>query len=411
MCWNRWRILKLATLALLFVVLGLLAGCWDKKEAEDLGYVRATVIDSVSKDSVRVLVQVPNPRALGGGGLLGLTPGASTSAKSYRNFEARGTTVFDAIRQLSLQSPHQLFWAQNLLVIFTERTARRDIDRHLDFLERSVEIRRRLNYVLVTPSDPRVLLDIPAPHDLVPALRIGMIIDENWLSSRFAAVTFSEFLQMLATEGQDAYCGVVRARRNPAWDPLMLEPAAPEPPFIIELSGAAAFRGARLAGYLTERETRGVLWARGRMRGGAVAVQGPAGGGPVSLEILRAKGRIVPEIREGRLLATVEVTGVEADIADSEGLLDLTRPDRIQSLERVLARAIEGEVLAAANKAQSLGTDVLGVGAAFHRKFPREWREMKGNWPEIFATVEISARAEVTIRRTGLIQKGVPIVD
>lgn len=372
MLYRRTRFLVLATL--LVLTTGLLSGCWDKKEAEDLAYVRATVIDRAPAGKVRLFVQVPNPRAIGGGAAAAaITPGASIPSKPYRNYEAEGTTVFEAVRRMASQVPRQLFWGQDTLVIFPEGLAREGLAPYLDFLERSVEIRRRLVNVLVTPSDPRVLLDIPGIQELAPSTRIERILDNDRLSSRFAVVNLSDFFEMLATEGQEAYCGVVRARENPTRPPAAYRQGAPEPDPVIEVSGAAAFRGDRFAGYLTERETQGLLWTRGMVRGGTITVRAPEGKGEVTVEIIsHGKSRIVPDIRDGRLLARVEVKGVKVNVADSEAPLDFNRPDVVRALERALAREIEGEVLAAAAKAEHLGSDVLGVGAAFRRNFPDE---------------------------------------
>lgn len=398
----------LLVLAVLLLAGGLAAGCWDKREAEDLAYVRATVVDCGPEGGVRILAQVPNPRAIGGGIMAAITPGVSVASKPYRNYVADGRTIFEAIRRMSLASPRRLFWGQNALVVFCEGMAREGLAPHLDFFERSQEIRRRLVSILITPSDPYRLFDIPGTHEPAPAGRIERIIEHEELSSRFAVVSLSEFFRMLAAEGQEAYCGVVRMRPNPARPSTAQQPEAPEPDPVLELSGAAAFRGDRLAGYLDERETRGLLWVRNKVRGGEVTAPGPSGG-YVTLEVGPGKARIIPAIREGRLLATLEVKGVDALVAESESPLDLTRPEAVRALEKALVRGIEDDMLAAAARAQTLGSDVLGVGAAFHRKYPDEWREMKENWPEIFPTVEITAHAEASIRRTGFIERGMTI--
>ncbi|MBE0467432.1 MAG: Ger(x)C family spore germination protein [Candidatus Desulforudis sp.] len=396
----------------ILIIGGSTGGCWDKKEAEDLGYVRSTALDSAPGGKVRLLVQIPNPATFLGGGLAAITPGTSQDAKAYRNFEVEGDTVFEAIRRMSLQSPRRLFFAQNTTVIFSEALARQGIAPHFDFFERSVEIRRRLNYFFITPNDPRVLLDVPAPHENTPAGRIERIILQEQLTSRFAAVTLSAFIRMLAAEGQDAFCGVARVRNNPARPGLVQQTNAPEPALTIELSGAAAFRGDRFAGYLNERETRGVLWARNELQGGFITVASPSGNGHVTFSISRrAKSRIIPAIEDGRLMATVKIINVVAELAQSEPQLDLTRSEVMRSLDQALAREIEREVIAAAHRSQDLGADVLGVGASFHRMLPGEWREMRDNWPEIFPTVEITAQVEATVRRTGFIQKAITIND
>ncbi|MGQ9497896.1 MAG: Ger(x)C family spore germination protein [Desulfotomaculales bacterium] len=64
---GRIRPLRLA-LALLSLLILTLTGCWDLREVEDLGYVMAMAVDRASGNKVRVIVQIPNPRVVGGGG-------------------------------------------------------------------------------------------------------------------------------------------------------------------------------------------------------------------------------------------------------------------------------------------------------------------------------------------------------
>jgi len=406
------KVMALTALAVLLLTAVLLGGCWDKREAEEQGYVRATVVDRAPEGGVRVLAQVPNPRALGGGATGGLTPGVSVPSMPYRNYAADGATVFEAIRQMARGSPRRLFWGQNEMVVFTERMADGGLSEHLDFFERSVEIRRRLVNIFVTPSDPVALMSIIGTQEPSPAGRIERITDTQDMSGRYAVISLSEFFRMLAREGQDPFCGVLRVRRNPAAAGSILPVEGPVSERIIELSGAAAFRGDRLAGYLTEKETRGLLWVQNRFRGGAVTFPSPSGDGRITVEVNGGRARITPAIEDGRLLATVEVTGVEGLLAESQPQLAINQAETIQALNRALERAIESDVMAAANKAQALGADVLGVGMAFHREFPREWHaSLKEDWRDIFPTVEISARAEAQIRRTGLSVRGLRITN
>lgn len=59
----------------------------------------------------------------------------------------------------------------------------------------------------------------------------------------------------------------------------------------------------------------------------------------------------------------------------------MTRPETWDSLEKRQAAVIESEVKAALRKAQAeLGVDIFGFGEAVHRKYPKEWQELKGRW-------------------------------
>lgn len=68
--------------ALILLVLALFAaGCWDLKEIEDLGFVTGVGVDAAPRGEVKLLVQILNPRVVGGGVRGAITPGTSISAK------------------------------------------------------------------------------------------------------------------------------------------------------------------------------------------------------------------------------------------------------------------------------------------------------------------------------------------
>ncbi|MEW5761609.1 MAG: Ger(x)C family spore germination protein [Bacillota bacterium] len=405
--------IKVKTLLPAVLLLALLvAGCWDLREVEDLGYVLATAIDRAPGNRVKVIVQLPNPRVVGGGGPRGaVTPSASVASKPYRNYAGTGATMFDAIRAISQESARRLFFAQNRTVIISERMAREGLREVLDFLSRSVEIRRHLTMVFVVRGDPAQILDVPNPHSPMPALRIDDIVKWRGQTSRFAPVPLSRFLEFLSLEGAEPYAGVIEAVPNPTYRAGQGERDAPEPPRSIRLRGAALFRGDRLVGFLNEAETRGLLWALSEVRGAQVVFPLPGGrpGEQGTAEIQRARGKIEPEVIRGRIVMTIKVF-TEGNLAEVEGTLDLSRPEVMEQLDRALAAAIRGEVLAAVEKTQEAGADVFGFGEAFHRKFPREWKRIKKNWPELFRDLEVRVEVKATIRRTGMIGKPRPIL-
>jgi len=72
----------LRLVALVLVVLAVFtAGCWDLKEVEDLAFVTGMAVDAAPRGEIRLLVQVINSRAFGGGVRAPITPGVSISAK------------------------------------------------------------------------------------------------------------------------------------------------------------------------------------------------------------------------------------------------------------------------------------------------------------------------------------------
>ncbi len=397
--------MKRQVLLILVLFICFITGCWDLRRIEDLGYVMAMAIDRSSNEQIRLIVQLPNPRALGGGQRGGITPGASIDVKPYRNYEGIGPTMFDALRNISHESSRRLFFAQNHTLIFGEGMARESVGKVLDFLNRNVEIRPGLTMVFIAKGDPAKILDIPNPHSVVPALRINDIMLWRGQTSRFAPVSLSRFLETLSLEGQEPYAGVIEATPNPTARVKEGEKTAPQPSLSLRLTGAALFRGDRMVGFLNETETRGLLWVLNEVKGGQIVFSCP---GPkdnkVTIEILRSNAKIEPEITEGGIIMTVKIRE-EGNLVEVEGPLDISKPEVIRELDRLHAEAISQEVMAAVYKAQELGSDAFGFGEAFRRKYPQKWKKIKKDWPEIFPSIKVHVQVDARIRRMGMISK------
>lgn len=392
---------RLVVLVLLLLVV-FAAGCWDLREVEDLAFVMAVAVDTAPRGEVKLLVQVINPRALVAGPRGGVTPGASIPAKPYRNYEAVGRTIFYAFRELSLGVPKRLFFAQNREILFTEKMARKGLGEIIDFFDRGVET-RKLAYVMLIKGKMEEVLELPGALTPAPALRIEGIIRQQHLANHYPLVNLGEFLRLMETDGQEAYCPVIRLEKNPTQvlRPLKPTPLVPEPALQMIIAGTALFRKDKLVGFLNERETRGLLWAKGEVQGGALVVTCPSGKREVSLEILRSEARMKPEItNDGRLKVTVKIRE-EGNLVETGCPVDTGKVEVLKKLEKLKARAIEREVMDAVRRAQEYRSDAFGFGAAFHRRYPREWRVMRDAWSEeFFPLVEVKVFAEAKIRRT-----------
>lgn len=162
-------------------------GCWDQQEVERLGIVLATALDQAPDGRVRVSVQTINPKALVGGGLGG-GGGGFGGTRPFRNRSTEGISIFDCIRLLSLESPRQLFFAHNQIILISEELARnRGIEELVDFFDRNPQIRRS-NWVLISRSDNSTILEMPGEIVAPASQRIAGIIREQRLSSYFPAI-------------------------------------------------------------------------------------------------------------------------------------------------------------------------------------------------------------------------------
>lgn len=384
--------------------------CWDRREVERLGIVLSTGIESAPGGKVRVIVQNINPTALGKGGGGGGAMVGGTASKPYRNRLGEGSTIYDAIRGLSRETPRQLFFAHNQVIIISEELAReRGVREITDFFERHPQI-RRTTWLLVGKGQLNALMDEPGRLEANPSQRVVGIINERDLTSQYAVQKLGDFLEMMESEGTQPYTAVLEREINKASPPehknRLAEGHIAEPHQIVQINGTALFRRDKMVGWLNPGESRGLLWVRGKVKGGVIDIPDPDQKDRIiTLEIIRSKTKLSPRIKDGQIIMTVEIDE-ESNLGETTGELDVVKPEVIKKLEELQARAIQGEIESALARAQQeYGVDVFGFGEALHRKYPRQWKEMKSRWPELYPEVQVQVGVKTKIRRTGLITK------
>lgn len=408
---------KAMVLAAVFFVTALTqSGCWDQQEVERLAIVMSTALDQAPDGRIRITVQVLNPRIAAGGGGGGRTTGLPAQ-RGYRNFSTEGNTIFDAVRLLSTKSSRRLFFAHNLTIIISEELAReRGVADLMDFFDRNPQIRRS-NWVLIALSDISSIYELAGEIVPTPAQRLEGTIREQRINSFYPATQLGDFLEMLEEEETDTFASGIKVVPNEAevLQKLLISPSESQEErvrgYITEVSGTAVFNGAKLAGWLNLRESRGLLWIRGKVNGGIITV--PCGAGAeksFALEIIRNDSKIEPELVDGQLSITVRIN-VQANIQEAENCQEeIDKPEVIKNIEQALNDAVRMEAAEALAKAQlEYHSDIFGFGEAVHRKYPEAWREIKDNWREIYTGIPVYVEADGKILRTGLVTKPISV--
>ncbi len=407
--------IRLLVLCMIMLALVLThSGCWDHREIEHLAIVLSMALDQAPEGKVRLTVQVISPRAMVAGGMAGGgAAGGGIVTRGFRNSSVEGNTVFDCIRLLSLESPRRLYFAHNQVVLISEELARnRNIGEVLDVFTRIPETRRS-NWILISRSDISSVFELAGELISPSSQNIINLLDQQQVSSFFPKIQVGDFMELLDTEGADVFAPGIRVLPNEveisnrlAVD-FPVDDARPKAiGFNFKMGETAVFKGDRLAGWLNERESRGLLLVRGEVKGGAITL--PCAGGAdhegyagYSFEIMHNSSRIEPELTDGELDIRAKIS-VQANIAEAKCQGELDRPDVIESIERALAAAIRQEVEAALAKAQrECGADVFGFGEAIHRRYPGVWKELRDNWREIYPGLPVYVEVDAKISRTG----------
>jgi spore germination protein KC len=178
----------------------------------------------------------------------------------------------------------------------------------------------------------------------------------------------------------------------------------------LRLNGTGLFHKDKLVGYMTDEETRGMLWVLGEVRGGAVVIPCPdQEKGNVVFGIKATKSQFTPSFDRKKLKLHIEIEE-EGTISEVNcPKLDTSKPETIKKLEKLKSKDIEDRILQSIHKAQKLKSDIFGFGDEFHREDPKKWKEYEKDWGQHFSEVEVTVHVTCKIRRVGMISKPLKI--
>lgn len=376
-------LLKIILCILLAVTL---TGCWNRRELDTLAVVMGVGVDKLTEPGkVQITAQVVKP-----GEIKSKSKDGVSSADAFWNVIGTGDTVFGTLRSMTTKSSRKLFFPHNQVLIFSKSIAEDGIQKYIDFFIRDPETRMNV-WVLISQDTATEVLDIKSELEKVPASNIGKLVEiEEAATSQTRAVKLKDLVVGLMSKTTGSTAPFIKTVKDGDKK-------------IATISGTAVFKGDKLVGSMDKFEGRGLLWVLGKVKSGIIDVE-DSSNNKVSIEIIRASSKIVPEIKDNKITMKVNITE-EGNIGEQTGPLNLSKLPEIALLEERESEVIKSEIMAAVRKAQDLNSDVFGFGDAVHKKYPKHWKNLEDNWDEIFKKIEVVVNVDAKLRLMGRISK------
>lgn len=374
---------------LLLAAVLLLSGCWNRRELETLGIIIGAGYDwdSDSQEYV-VTAQMARAEALrpeGGGGGGGGAPS--------HVFTGRGKTVFDASRNLSLVATRKLWWGHVQVVVVGEAAARRGLVGALNFMQRDGET-RTIYWVMITRGRAADILHARASPEAIPAVGLQSLMRTAGATSYSPAVRLLDVIRNL--ESPSAFLigvvGLAEARGSLGGRPVTE----------FRLDGSGVFVKDRLAGYLEPKESRGILWLRGKVKSALITVPCPGSPGEhVGIEVIHTGVRLEPHLDQGGRPWIDALIRMEGNIGDQDCTIKFDKQSRWDELESRVREAIRSEIRQGLQACKELNADCAGIGNRIQQELPAVWKRLESKWPEPLAEMPIQVQTDVVVRATG----------
>ncbi|AFC27819.1 germination protein, GerC family [Paenibacillus mucilaginosus 3016] len=389
------RLLLRSALCLL-LVLGS-AGCWNRRELNDIAIAVGLAIDWDPSGQYVITAQIVDP------GEVAPRKGGGT-ATTVSTYEARNQSVSEALRKMTTVLPRKIYLSHLQILVLGEALADRGIAESLEFLSRNHEVRSDFFVVLSKGAKAGDILNVLTPLEKIPSQKLRKSLETSekiWAPTH--TVQLDELITDMVEPGRSAVLTGVKIEGSKSKGKTREGLSSITPSGMLEYANLAVMRKDRLAGWLNEQESKGYNYIKGDVKN-TVGTIGCGGSGTVSLEVYNSKSSIKAIIRDGAPSILVSLT-TESNVTEVNCDVDLSKQEAVEMLEQEAVKRTKEVVNSSIQKAKKLKSDIFGFGEMIHQKDPKAWAVLKEDWDAHFVKLPVTVEVEAHIRRTGTTNK------
>ncbi|MFB3170278.1 Ger(x)C family spore germination protein [Neobacillus sp. 179-C4.2 HS] len=394
---------KINRLMCSLVIIGttlLLSGCWSKKELTDLAIVAALGIDKNEEGRYVGTLQIINPSNVAGG----MQGGGGSQGPPVSVITGTGDTIVELSRRTSRKLSRRLYYAHTNLVVISEDLAKEEsISSILDSLERDAEFRSTAIIVIAQGEKAADIVKVLTLIDKIPANKVIKTLkftERTWGEN--ISVSMQEAIKTLVSPGKELVVSGFRISGDVEKGKKMENTQQTEPSSLLYAGSLAIFKQGKLTAWINGETARGSVFLLDKLNASAIDVKWEEKDEAVVYELIRQKTKVSAKMEKGKPLVSIKVQA-EGNIGEARVPIDLTNPDVLLKVEKVIEKEIKKEISMAVKQAQKNRSDIFGFGEALHRTNPKEWKKIAAKWNDIyFPEVKIDIVVDAFIRRTGL---------
>lgn len=370
-----------------FLILGLLTGCWDRTEMDELAFVMASGVDLTEDGQIEATLQIALPTGIPSS----LTSGGKAK-KPVLVLSAKGKDGMEALGRLQQQLSRRINLGHRGVLVFGEKYARQGIDQVLDTLLRSPESRYNSYILTASGTTAKEILNSPYLLESIPALGIMNMQEKDFSFS----VKTDKFIEMISSMDVAAVSGSIRTINKKTESETYM------------IDKAAVYRKNKLVGFLTGTELKAFRLVKGHFTGMRFSTQmmppEERYKGTVSIQMMQAKTKIHTRIQNGMPEITVSIKAA-AKITANDTPMDFSKAPDLKAAEKKFSDDLQQAITTMISRTQKkYKSDILGFGRELHIEHPSYWKTAKAGWIDLYPKVPVSVMTELTIERIGRTQ-------
>ena len=375
-----------------------MTGCWDKVEIDKKAFVSVLGVDAgkdIGKekqlekispaasftgskfDKIRVTYAFPDISKLGpekGG-----TAADNTmSVDAYSMQDSMDKIVNKSSRNLSFG--HLKLMVLNTSILDYSNTFKEVID----YIQRQPAINRMIYIVFSEDKSEEILRFKSNMEKSIENYIIGML-ENNEKNNTAFPLTLNEFLEE-TSQNNTALIPVINIdKKNKD----------------LKISKVAVIKNNKIKGYISTEQSNNIQLINKKFKGATRTII--RDGSPLDYSIENSERKI--KLKDKENLSFDIKLNLEGQIKGYNIDKQISSKGDINKIEEDLNKAITQEINEVIRVSQSeYNTDILDLGEYVHKYHPKLWKKIKGNWNDLYKSLDINVTVDTKVRRIGAIK-------
>lgn len=392
--------LKKIKYIILILIIITLSGCYNYKELNDSAIVSAISIDinDNKTDKYTIGVQIMNAKKK-----------ENTNVSEIAFYEADGATIYDALGQIVLSSPKELYLGHmEVVVLGEELLKKKDPLEYLDFFMRDSRAEKDAVVIVAKEDNAKNILKVITPLETIPSqnLKASLFNSAN-LSGTTNIITLDELVSNLMEEGKESVLPAVvltgSAKEGESQDNIKDS----DPDVRIKFDNLAVLKNGKLIGYLNENESFGFNIVTADAKNTYIKIKCD-NENFATLEITSLKTNEEISFKNKKPNVTIK-TSAKTNIIEYNCKMNFINDDKlIGEIEKKAEKRIERLINSFLEKSYNeYQTDTLHYGSVFYKEKEKQMKKYGYTNKTIKKDITFNVNADVKVDGNGLTLKSV----
>lgn len=362
-------------------------GCSDYRELSDMAMISNIAIDK-EDDKYKVIVQVLDSSK---------SSGNEEVSPSVTVYDSVGNTLHEAFRNVTLESPKQLYIGHVDTVLIGENAAKEGVSEFIDFILRDPEMEKDFNLIISTEPVSDAMNVLP-PLVSIPSENISSSIKiASDLQGIVTNVSFDEFVSNILIIGIDPVLPALYIKKQETDN----EEINPKKRLVLSKK-LGIFKDDKLVSYLNDDASLGYNLLNNEGTSSIISFKCDMEN-YASIELLNAKSGFTYDKEKNIIKIKMDLSGTLSELNCN---MDISKKNEIKKLEDMLEKRIKEILDEMLKSLKENNSDFIGIGKYLYQNDYKYYKKNKDKLNDLIKDIKAEYNINITYTQKTSIKRG-----